>query len=212
MVFPLSPRHFTDNLNLTHLESQHPDPAPMRPELARYVRNSFSSLESLRSTFIATANGMFGPGFVWLVKKPSNELAILTTYIAGTPYPNANYRRQPIDTNNITTNIPPPASLSMVHKHTEAIKTLVKDQASYAGYAGSFGSQSRNAPQWLAGNDDMEPLLAVSTWEHTFMPDWGAWGKRDFLEKWWDKIDWELVYTRTNWKLGASSSFSSPRF
>lgn len=185
---------------------QNPDPAPMRPELAKYIENSFSSLESFRSTFIATANGMFGPGFVWLMKKPSNELAILTTYIAGTPYPGANHRRQPVDMNNVTTNILPTAAPFTIYKQTEAIKTLVKDHASYAGHAGAFGPQSENASQWLIGDANMEPLLAVSTWEHTFMPDWGAWGKREFLEKWWDKIDWERVYTRTKWAKNPSLS------
>ena len=180
---------------------QNPDPPPMRPEMVSYIEESFSSVESLRRTFIATANGMFGPGFVWLTKKPTNELAILTTYIAGTPYPDANYRRQPVDMNNVTTNILPTARPFVVHKQTEAIKALVKEHASYAGHAGSFGHDSANAQQWLAGNADIEPLLAVSTWEHTFQWDWGAWGKREFLEKWWDKIDWERVYTRTTWDM-----------
>lgn len=201
-MFVFSPRAFTDKLVLTHSEFQHPDPAPMPKEMAMYIEKSFSSLESLRSTFIATANGMFGPGFVWLMKKPSNELAILTTYIAGTPYPKAHYRRQPVDTNNITTNILPTASPFLVHKQTEGIKTLLKDQASYAGFAGAFGHESRNAPHWLVGDADLQPLLAVSTWEHTFLPDWGAWGKRDFLEKWWEKIDWERIYNNATWNSG----------
>lgn len=186
---------------LIHSNPQNPNPPPMRPEMAQYIRYSFSSLESLRSTFIATANGMFGPGFVWLMKKPTNELAILTTYIAGTPYPGANYRRQPVDTNNITTNILPTARPFKVYEQTEAMKTILKDHASYAGHAGSFGSESKSAQQWLAGDGNMEPLLAVSTWEHTFMTDFGAWGKREFLEKWWDKIDWEIVYNRARWRL-----------
>lgn len=171
----------------------------MRQEMTKYIEESFSSLESLRATFIATADGMFGPGYVWLVKKPTNELAIMTTYIAGTPYPGANFRRQPVDMNNVTTNIVPTVRPFTVHQQTEAIKTIIKNHASYAGHAGSFGSESEYAQRWLTGDANMQPLLAVSTWEHTFLPDWGAWGKRDFLEKWWEKIDWERVYTRTRW-------------
>ena len=50
---------------------------------------------------------MFGPGFVWLVAKdsdranlpgnPAGKLAILCTYLAGSPYPAAHYRAQPHD-------------------------------------------------------------------------------------------------------------------
>lgn len=177
----------------------------MRPEMAKHIEDSFSSVESFRTTFIATADGMFGPGFVWLMKKSTNELAILTTYIAGTPYPGANFRRQPVDMNNVTTNILPTAPPFVAHQRTEAINTIVRDHASYAGHAGSFGPESLHAQQWLAGDAKMEPLLAVSTWEHTFMPDHGPWGKREFLEKWWKKIDWERVYSRAEWDLTPSS-------
>lgn len=167
----------------------------MRPELNKYIDNSFSSIESLRTSFLATADGMFGPGFVWLVKKSNNELAILTTYIAGTPYPGANSRRQPVDMNNVT-GLLPSARPFVLHQHTKAINTIVRDHSEYAGYAGSFGEASEQASQWVAGGADIEPLLAVSTWEHTFLPDWGAGGKREFLEKWWDEIDWDVVYNR----------------
>lgn len=43
---------------------------------------------------------MFGPGFVWLVKNAqSTELRILTTYLAGSPYTAAHWRRQGLDMN-----------------------------------------------------------------------------------------------------------------
>ncbi len=187
---------------------QSPNPPPMPPDLVGYIENSFSSVESLRSTFIATADAMFGPGFVWLVKKPDNDLAILTTYIAGTPYPGANFRRQPVDMNNVTTSILPNAYAPQTHKHNESVKNVVQN---YAGYAGSFGVASELAPQLGPGCADIEPLLAVSTWEHTFLPDYGPWGKRKFLERWWEKIDWDVVHNRTRWKLGAKSSKSIGR-
>lgn len=168
----------------------------MRPELAEIIRDSFSSLESLRTTFIATADAMFGPGFVWLVKNISdNELNILTTYIAGSPYPAAHFRRQPVDMNNLTTNIIPGIRPYMLHQQTEALNAVVR------GSAGSFGEVSRHENS-VAGAAEIEPLLAVSTWEHTFIEDWGAWGKREFLEQWWEKIDWELVYNRARWVKG----------
>lgn len=169
----------------------------MHPEMATHIEKSFSSVESLRTTFLATANAMFGPGFVWLVKNKANELGILTTYIAGSPYPGAHYRRQPVDMNNVTTHILPSTRPIEAHRHNEVIMSLVTD---HAGYAGAFGQTSSRAVQLAPGGADVVPLLAVSTWEHTFMRDWGSWGKREFLEQWWEKIDWDVAYNKGVWR------------
>ena len=53
---------------------------------------------------MATAMGMFGPGFVWLIHNPHAKtdpndppLTILCTYIAGSPLPGAHPRAQTVD-------------------------------------------------------------------------------------------------------------------
>ena len=61
------------------------------------------------------------------------------------------------------------------------------------GGAGSFGVHSVNASKTPPGVQDLIPLLGVSTWEHTWLTDWGAAGKKDFLEAWWRRIDWGVV-------------------
>ncbi|CAN6674433.1 small ribosomal subunit protein mS42 [Trichomonascus vanleenenianus] len=40
------------------------------------------------------------------------------------------------------------------------------------------------------------PLLAVSTWPQTFITDFSVAGKADFLTKWWDSINWDVVNSR----------------
>src|SRR5262245_45227519 len=78
----------------------------MPEELAKNIIESCSSAESLRAEFIATANAMFGPGFVWLVKSMEDaKLKILCTYIAGSPYPAAHFRQQPVDMATQTTGV-----------------------------------------------------------------------------------------------------------
>lgn len=156
--------------------------------LAHQITKSFSSPESLRATFLATANAMFGPGFVWLVKKNnvvagSNNasLAILTTYNAGSPYPGAHFRQQSLDmstaTSAITGNTTPQQFAAMPA----------------AGSAGTMGAYSRNNRQAAPGGADLDVLLGVSTWEHVWLRDWGVGGKRGFLEAWWERIDWAVV-------------------
>ncbi|KAL8653659.1 MAG: hypothetical protein Q9226_003758, partial [Calogaya cf. arnoldii] len=54
---------------------------------------------------------MFGPGYVWLVKRTqasineSMKLSILATYNAGSPYPGAHFRQQPVDMNTAATGV-----------------------------------------------------------------------------------------------------------
>lgn len=72
------------------------------------------------------------------------------------------------------------------------------------GTAGSFGLFSNTNQNPLVGGQRKAPggalvevLLGVSTWEHVWLRDYGFGGKRKFLEAWWDRIDWELVYQRS---------------
>jgi Fe-Mn family superoxide dismutase len=144
-------------------------------ELLPKINNSFSSLETLKETFLATADAMFGPGFVWLVQKndtADRKLMIMTTYLAGSPLPGAHHRRQQHDLNN-------------------------HNADSYRGLnaAGSFGAASKvdQTPTKALGGVDVVPLLCVNTWEHVWLHDYGVRGKAAYLEAWWNKINWNQV-------------------
>lgn len=109
------------------------------------------------------------------------DFRILTTYIAGSPYPGAHARQQSRDLN--TQNV-----------------ASVKDAEMGSGTAGSFGKYSPAAQAETGnarfGGADVVPLLCVNTWEHNWMRDFGVDGKRRFLESWWERIDWEEVWRR----------------
>lgn len=60
--------------------------------------------------------------------------------------------------------------------------------------AGSIGKHSRNEKVVAPGGLDVVPILCVSTWEHVWLPDWGVGGKGNFLEAWWNRINWNVVY------------------
>lgn len=149
-----------------------PSPTPPSTQLVSVLSKSFgneNSLENLRATMIATANAMFGPGFVWLVKRRAEslartnpEFAILTTYIAGSPLPGAHYRKQEQDSNT-------------------------------ALRAGSFGAMSGQGPKIAPGGANIEVMLGVNTWQHVWLRDYGFGGKKQYLENWWDSVDWKVV-------------------
>lgn len=137
---------------------------------------SGSSPESLKQDFLAAASAQFGGGFVWLVSDHKNGLLrIMCTYSAGTPYSEAFARQQPVDTNT-----EPPRKPSSGWYDPDA----------FADRGGPVNS----AP----GGIQVTPLLCVNTWEHAWLFDYGfggeaGGGKDEYLERWWNRIDWNVV-------------------
>lgn len=170
-----------------------PHTSRLPASLADKLSTNFSSLEAFRSTFLNTAQAMFGPGYVWLVRtRDPNQMGnqvmrILTTYIAGSPLPGAHWRQQPADMNVHNNMSAAQAGLSPADyaRHTQVQNTV--------GMAGQYSAMAQRDKQIAPGGADTLPLLCVSTWEHTWIRDWGMEGKRRFLEAWWDRINWEAV-------------------
>lgn len=144
--------------------------------LKESLEGAFGSIETLRQTMLATADTMFGPGFVWLVlaKNPDTtrgeqyQWRILSTYLAGTPY-------------------------------SEAGRLQNKDM-NVQGNAGAFGATSaagKKDAEVPPGSTRVEPVLCVNTWEHVYMRDFGVEGKQEYLKRWWDAINWGEVDVRT---------------
>lgn len=176
-------------------------PQPLQDAITR----CFSSVHTFRSTFLATAASMFGPGYVWLVqhnnpaedtpnldpsrsspKNPRYDLRIVPTYLAGSPYPGAHARRQNRDFN------------------TENYSGVVANSPGYLNQGGARDAAFDGESNKQFGGADVMPLMCVSTWEHAYMLDWGADGKRLFLQAWWDRVDWAKVWS--NAAIGASAA------
>ena len=163
-----------------------PAPPPMSTNLERRLSAAFSSIDSMREQYLATALSMFGPGFVWLIRNPASraymvpsssessnpandpEYTLLCTYIAGSPIADAHPRAQTMDMN------------------TENALT-----AGRAGpYSGSLDSKIAEGRMVRS-----EICLGVNTWEHCWLHDFGVGreAKRAYLEAWWDSVDWDAV-------------------
>ncbi|KXL48640.1 hypothetical protein M433DRAFT_98726 [Acidomyces richmondensis BFW] len=157
-------------------------------KLEKSLLNTFGSVETLQTTFLDTADAMFGPGFVWLVwaREPGaagglrgGSWRILVTYLAGTPFPEAGYRQQGIDMN--TNNV-------------QSFNNYLSDQpVNHVGAFGSFSQMGRDQSKLPPGGANVMPVLCVNTWEHVWLRDYGMNGKRAFLRDWWSSIDWSVV-------------------
>ncbi|KAI2466618.1 manganese and iron superoxide dismutase [Annulohypoxylon bovei var. microspora] len=154
------------------------------------LTKQFSSIQTLRREFLSTAMGMFGPGFVWLVKPAqSDQLRILPTYLAGTPFTAGHWRRQGVDMNTQG-----PASREVVDGWMSRRQT---------GVGADIGSKFLDQSQVAPGGTDVIPLLCLNTWEHVWLRDYGigagdVGGKRQFVKSWWEVINWDKVEDRAN--------------
>jgi superoxide dismutase, Fe-Mn family len=158
-----------------------PEPVAMPDALRLELEASFSSLETLRREFVVSASAMFGPGFLWLVRAGPSDYRILPTYLAGSPYPGAHWRAQSADLNTLGAD-------GSAHAHLR----------SHALGARGGAGRALHPAHLPPGGIDLEPLLCLNTWEHTWLLDWGvgkggAGGKMAFAESWWERIDWDVV-------------------
>lgn len=161
------------------------------PSFRKSLEKSFSSIETLRRDFIATANSMFGPGFVWLVKtkgEQDRDFALLTTYIAGSPYPGAHWRRQTRDFNT-----EPEVKSPADYARLEALRKMPISNT--VGAHGQYSIAGKMAP----GGVDVVPILCVNTWQHVYLADWGVLQKKQYLEAWWERINWNVVANNAAW-------------
>ncbi|KAI0013376.1 manganese and iron superoxide dismutase [Xylariaceae sp. FL0662B] len=160
------------------------------PRLKQELVKNFSSIETLRREILLTAIGMFGPGFVWLVKNAkTTEMRILTTYLAGTPYTTGHWRRQGVDMNTQGMGSP------------ETVRGFL--ERGQVGAGADTGTKFMSQNQAGPGGVDVIPLLCLNTWEHVWLPDYGVGtidtgGKRLYVERWWHCIDWDKVEGRAN--------------
>ncbi|OOF96123.1 hypothetical protein ASPCADRAFT_207486 [Aspergillus carbonarius ITEM 5010] len=154
-----------------------PSSTQIPEQFAKDIVDTCSSVESLKLDFLATANAMFGPGFVWLAKNLDREglMHVFCTYNAGSPYPAAHARRQPVD-----------------------MATHTPDAPLGNQYAGAMGAYAANQKNMAPGALDVQPILCVNTWEHVWMMDYGIGGKAEYLERWWDRINWQVVFDNYN--------------
>jgi superoxide dismutase, Fe-Mn family len=210
------------HMNAFFFQTLSSDPKPPPEEFSRQIVQNFSSFETLKEHMINSADTMFGPGFVWLVAiKNSNQnqrlesraawasqdkqreahLAIVNTYLAGSPYAKAHWRKQSVDMNTTDHGIIPGENPAMLASR---------------GGAGSYGLTSSRTPQSTPGffknsatelhpgAADVEPLLCVNTWQHVWVPEYGIGGKRKYLENWWNAINWNTV--AENWSRTARAA------
>ncbi|KAL1852040.1 hypothetical protein Daus18300_012322 [Diaporthe australafricana] len=183
----------------------------MPTDLRKALEMSFGSLESLRRELVLTADSMFGPGFVWLVQQTdaagaqARPFKVLATYQAGSPYPSAHWRSQGVDMNN---HGGAGQSGSAINEYFDR-QNMANRRAPLHGSA--TAANTSRVTRMPPGGTNIVPVLCVNTWEHVWMWDYGVAGKMEFVDRWWDCINWgrvnELARIDGGHKMGLSPKF-----
>lgn len=163
-----------------------PNKTEPSPTFLSDIDDSFSSYDTLRTEIIETADAMFGPGFVWIVKdQEAGRMKLLCTYLAGSPYPEAHNRSQQLDMATQATRTGPNGEPLLDPYRSLPVNNSV----------GSFGRHTKlgGFNQRSVNRYNAQPVLCVNTWEHAFLRDYGVGGKRTYLQRWWDRVDWAVV-------------------
>lgn len=154
--------------NHFYFDSLKTDETTIPDDLKRLIDASFNSMDDFKAHFSATAESMLGSGWVWLVLDASSQLRILATYNAGTPF---DFQR--------LQNTDPNTGLATG-------SSLGKKEHDYALY------QALKRPYSLT------PVACLSVWQHSYITDYGVAGKRAYVDKFFENLDWEKIAARIN--------------
>jgi Fe-Mn family superoxide dismutase len=182
----------------------------MSIQLAEKIRTQYGEVPRLKSSFSATALGMFSNGWVWFVTDTTGELGILPTFGPSTllirSRENMNYIKGVIGEKNVEDPTPsslpqtpyspfsktPPPSNPTTPPQNRSIHSMSTD--ALLKYVNSVAEVDTTADRLQTVGDVIYPLFCVPVYEHAWMSaGFGVWGKEDWLKEFWPVLDWRKV-------------------
>lgn len=169
------------------------------------IESSFSSMVQFRTLLLNSNMAISGDGFTWLVAriyKPKiqtmnnqmigdikyDKLFVFNTYNAGSPFI--------MNKSNLINN------LEKEYKRLEKEKTQNNDSNSQSNVSKSASSyyneilSSEEIKKITFNDTTYVPLLAIDASPKFWLYDYGVFGKKEYLNKIWDSIDWSIVESR----------------
>lgn len=177
-------------------------------ELREWIVDMFGSVAELRTLMLNSAHGIHGDGIVWLVAQSSysartmlrgnvdlsyNTLAVMNTYNAGTVDDSvrsghvAKLKRQQA------------AKADAAKRLSEERREIGEDAEEVAEAPRSsvhLGTVEEAEEALLYTDHKLVPLLALDASMRSYVGDYGVFGKRQYLENAWERIDWDVVEKR----------------
>ncbi|KAH3671372.1 hypothetical protein WICMUC_004669 [Wickerhamomyces mucosus] len=165
-------------------------------QLLTSIENSFGSLQEFKTLLLQSASSINGDGFTWLIGKVNKsdkpiaekpqirELFILNTYNAGSP--------RNFNSGQIT-----------------KLKTIInKDQPKKEESIMIDPILSlEEIEQYSTSKSNYLPFLAIDASPKAYLKDFGVFGKKLYLERLWNSIDWDSLNNDLNKYIKHSKSY-----
>ncbi|KAK9896219.1 manganese and iron superoxide dismutase [Cystobasidium minutum MCA 4210] len=171
------------------------------------LENNFGSATSFINHFSSYAMGMFGTGYVWLVMDGVDNLAVVGTYGSGTMLVQGSVQpAKAAELNALAGSVDAapsneqPAAPSASGSSTGSLGAAL-NKARGRSYSTSSVLQALAFPERHARENEerfksIHPLLCLSLHPHVYIPDYGIWGKEEYIRNFWGNVNWELCYRR----------------
>ncbi|ODV59166.1 mitochondrial 37S ribosomal protein mS43, partial [Ascoidea rubescens DSM 1968] len=148
-------------------------------DLNAWIKTSFNSIHEFKTLLLNSAHAIKGDGFTWLVARQDNsqgkifvdDLFVLNTYNSAQP-------------NNVQ---------SDYLSHLKKVYLKIQE----AHESPLFSSiEEAKAKVRSVSKVSYIPLLAVDASPKAYLYDYGVFGKKVYLERLWNCIDWDVVASR----------------
>lgn len=173
------------------------------PKLLDRIERDFDSLPAFKLAFSSAAYGMASSGYVWLVQDRHGVLGIVPTYGAGTVLIQNRIQRDGareewteasvVERSTPTPPSPPPQQQQQGGAGGRGVRAFSTSPAS--SYRRGTDLDNLNDERAIEHRgEELFPLLCVSVHERDWLPDYGMWGKEEYLMRFWECVDWQRVH------------------
>lgn len=171
------------------------DSPPRKPYKAfmSKIEQSFESLPAFKLAFSSAAYGMSGSGYVWLVQDQNRNLGIVPTFGAGTILVQNRTQRNGDNpsTSFEASKVNSIASNDNQGKVGGSFSSSPSPQIRQFSSSRSLDISANPYPD--STGEELFPLLCVSVHERDWLPDYGMWGKEEYLMRFWECVNWDRV-------------------
>lgn len=203
---------------------------PENPELRDWIIDSFGSIAEFRTLLLNSAKGIKGNGLTWLVAQATysdsamrassglvepdtsyNKLAVMNTY-------NAGIVDDSIRSGQITKlkeqNVAKREALKKRRQErleiegTDLVEELEEETPKKENDT-VLGTVEEAEEAFSYSDRKIAPLLAIDASMKVYLPDYGVFGKDQYLDNVWDCINWEVVAARAPARFKPSVAFET---
>lgn len=195
---------------------------PKETALREWIQDSFGLIAEFRTLLLNSAQGIKGDGVTWLVAQATysestlktgnsdvsfNKLAVMNTYNAGIV--DDSIRLGQVTKLKQQKQAKLEAVKRRQQERSEIEGTVVEETEPVKENDLVLGTLEEAEEALLFSDRKLLPLLAIDASMRAYLPDYGVFGKQQYLSNVWDCIDWDVVSRRAPHRFKPSVVFEN---